>query len=115
MANKAAEVDYRELLEQERSSLGRQLDELGFDGSAINGLAYDSNFADSSHATAEREEAETLAGQLRAALENVERALSRLDQGTYGICERCGQPIVPARLEAKPAVTTCIACAHLQR
>ncbi|MDA8073733.1 MAG: TraR/DksA C4-type zinc finger protein, partial [Actinomycetota bacterium] len=61
--------------------------------------------------TAERGEAEALAGQLRDALAEVEAAIARLEKGTYGTCERCGQPISPARLEAKPAARRCIACA----
>jgi len=41
----------------------------------------------------------------------VEAAIARLAEGTYGLCEVCGQPIPPARLEAMPAARRCIACA----
>ena len=75
------------------------------------GLSYDANFADSSQVTAERSEAETLALQLRDALAEVEHALDKLGQDRYGLCESCGKPIAPARLEAKPAARTCIDCA----
>jgi DnaK suppressor protein len=111
----APAVDYRALLEEERASLEHQLGELGFGGVSGTGLSYDSNFADSSQVTAERGEAEALAGELRSALADVERAIVRFDHGAFGVCERCGQAIAPARLEAKPAVTTCIACASIQR
>jgi DnaK suppressor protein len=47
----------------------------------------------------------------RARLANIDAALARLRDGSYGICERCGEPIAPERLEAMPAVRTCIACA----
>ena len=104
-----ADVDYRALLDAERADLRAQLAELGF-GEA-GGLKYDSNFADTSQVTAERGEAEALAGQLRDALGEVEAAIARLEKGTYGRCERCGQQIAPARLEAKPAARRCIACA----
>jgi DnaK suppressor protein len=110
-----AVVDYRALLEQERSSLAHQLDELGFGGVGGTGLSYDSNFADSSQVTAERGEAATLATELRSALLDVEKAIVRYEQGIFGVCARCGQVISPARLEAKPAVTTCIACASRPR
>jgi RNA polymerase-binding transcription factor DksA len=106
---------YKALLEQERSTLARQLAELGFGGASDTGLAYDANFADSSQVTAERSEAEALASELRSSLAEVERALERVEAGTYGTCLRCGKPIAPARLEAKPAVTTCISCASLPR
>jgi RNA polymerase-binding transcription factor DksA len=104
-----ADVDFRALLEAERADLRAQLAELGF-GEA-GGLKYDSNFADTSQVTAERGEAEALAGELRDALAEVEAAIARLADGTYGRCEQCGQPIAPARLEAKPAARRCIACA----
>ena len=104
-----AQVDYRQLLEEERTDLRRQLAELGFgDGG---GLSYDHNFADTSQVSAERSEAAALAGQLQDALAEVEAALGRLDEGTYGRCEACGKPIVDARLEAKPAARRCITCA----
>jgi DnaK suppressor protein len=102
-------VDYAQLLAEEQASLRRQLAELGFGESGA--LKYDPNFADSSQVTAERGEAEALAGELNEALAEVEAALRRLADGTYGLCERCGQPISPARLEAMPAARLCISCA----
>ncbi len=112
MANDAA-VDYRALLEEERQSLEQQLREIGFGDNGS--LEYDSNFADSSQVTAERGEAEALAAQLREALDAVRMALKKLDGGTYGVCARCGKPIAPARLEAKPASAYCIDCASVAR
>ncbi|HEX4540408.1 MAG TPA: TraR/DksA C4-type zinc finger protein [Acidimicrobiales bacterium] len=109
MSNDAPTVDYRALLEEERAQLRDKLAELGFgDGG---GLSYDANFADSSQVTAERGEAETLALQLREALAEVEHALDKLSQDTYGRCESCGKPIAAARLEAMPAARLCIDCA----
>lgn len=102
-------VDFAALLEHEREDLRAQLAELGFGDEG--GLKYDSNFADTSQVTAERGEAEALAGQLRDALAEVEAAIERLAEGTYGTCERCREPIGSARLEAKPAARRCIACA----
>jgi RNA polymerase-binding transcription factor DksA len=74
-------------------------------------LAFDHNFADSSQVTAERGEVEALAKSLQETLAEVQDALNRFDSGTYGRCERCGQDIAPARLEAKPAARLCIECA----
>ncbi len=107
MANDAPSVDARVALEHEREELRHKLAELGFgDG----GLTYDANFADSSQVTAERGEAEALAASLRETLDEVERALVKLDAGTYGTCEGCGKAINAARLEAMPAARTCIEC-----
>jgi DnaK suppressor protein len=106
----ATTSDLRDLLIEERSDLLSKLAELGaVDGSA--GLTYDSNFADSSQVTAERSEAEALVASLRETLEEVEEAIGKLEEGTYGRCEGCGQQIPPLRLEAKPAARYCIDCA----
>lgn len=40
----------------------------------------------------------------------VRAAISRIDEGRYGICLTCGKPIAPARLATKPEATRCIAC-----
>ena len=109
MASDAPSVNLRAHLEQEREVLVNQLAELGFGDAG--GLHYDSNFADSSQVTAERGEAEALASSLRETLNEVEHALEKIDAGNYGVCEGCGQPINPARLEAKPAARLCIDCA----
>ena len=62
----------------------------------------------------EREHAAALARQARQHLADIDAALARLDAGRYGTCERCGGPIGPARLAARPAAATCIACAGLR-
>lgn len=102
----APTIDYRQLLEQERRQLQAELAELGFGDDG--GLHYYPNFADSSQVTAERGEAEVLAGQLRESLDEVAGAIARLEEGSYGRCEVCGEPINPARLEAMPATRFCI-------
>jgi len=103
----APATDYRRLLESERGQLQGELSELGFDDGRT-GLDYDANFADTSQVTAERGEAEALAGQLKERLEEVAAAIRRLDDGSYGTCEVCGVAISPARLEAMPASRFCI-------
>ncbi|CAM00294.1 TraR/DksA family transcriptional regulator [Saccharopolyspora erythraea NRRL 2338] len=63
----------------------------------------------------ERAQVQGLLADARRDLEALDRAAARLDDGTYGLCERCGSPIAPERLEALPATTTCIACATHRR
>jgi DnaK suppressor protein len=48
---------------------------------------------------------------LEAGLDRTERALAKLDEGTYGLCDNCGQPIAEKRLHAMPDVILCIECA----
>jgi DnaK suppressor protein len=51
------------------------------------------------------------ADALTATLTDLERALAKLDEGTYGVCDRCGATIPPERLEARPWTALCVACA----
>ena len=59
---------------------------------------------------AEREKNLSLLMALERKLESVNAALRAIDKGKYGICERCGQPIDPARLEVRPDATLCLTC-----
>ncbi len=52
---------------------------------------------------------------LESSVGRTERALAKLDEGTYGICDSCGEPIAPARLEAMPDVALCVTCAAAER
>ena len=54
-------------------------------------------------------------GSLESTLERTERALAKLDEGSYGMCDACGEPIAPARLEALPESVLCVGCAGAQR
>jgi DnaK suppressor protein len=51
------------------------------------------------------------ARELEASLADVERALEKIDDGTYGRCDTCGETIAPARLEARPWSVRCVRCA----
>jgi len=97
---RAALTNERERLEAQIASL-----EPGHGGSPD----FDDNFADSGQVAAEQGENKVLAGQLRGELEEVERALAKLDDGTYGVCDTCGERIGDDRLEAIPTATHCIA------
>ena len=66
--------------------------------------------ADSGSKTAERDAATSLLRTLLDRREQAEMALQRLDEGGYGNCEGCAQPIPAARLEVFPSATTCVAC-----
>jgi len=57
-----------------------------------------------------REQEFALAVAIRTRMDQVERALERLDAGRYGTCERCSQEIPVARLAAFPSVTLCVGC-----
>ena len=102
----------RERLETERGEVRRQLDDLGArrDAEGIEDPELNEGFADAGQAAAERASLLTLVRSLRDTLSDVEQALARMDAGTYGTCERCGQPIDEERLEALPAARLCMTC-----
>ncbi|MEV5711579.1 TraR/DksA C4-type zinc finger protein [Actinoallomurus sp. NPDC052274] len=66
--------------------------------------------ADAGAKTFEREQAMALTYNARDLLAQNERAIVRIDQGTYGVCESCGQAIGKARLQAFPRATLCVRC-----
>jgi RNA polymerase-binding transcription factor DksA len=106
----------RALLEAERQQALRRLAALTGDFNEVVAASRDTN-ADDEHdpegATIafERSQASALVVLVEGHLAEVEAAIQRLDARAFGICERCGQPIAIARLEARPAARTCIGCA----
>lgn len=106
----------RTRLEAERERTTRRLARLRGDFTGIVEASRDAN-ADDEHdpegATIafERSQVDALVRQAEERLASVDRALDRLADGSYDVCERCGRPIDPARLEARPTAATCITCA----
>jgi DnaK suppressor protein len=104
-------ADLRGALEQQREELRREITELGADADSDD-VSFDADpgFSDRSHSTEERARTIAVVRALRSNLRDVERALAKLEAGTYGTCERCGLPIAPERLEAIPWALLCIDC-----
>jgi DnaK suppressor protein len=115
----AAELtELRDALEKERAELQSQLEEIETSTfsqaqSDLSGeMAFDDEYADAGTATFERERDLSLENNVRDLLQKIEKALTRMDEGTYGTCERCGKPIEKARLKALPYANLCIADAQ---
>ncbi|MEU8807977.1 TraR/DksA C4-type zinc finger protein [Streptomyces violaceoruber] len=70
--------------------------------------------ADTGSKNITREHELALAATAREVLSQTERALDRLDAGTYGLCENCGNPIGKARMQAFPRATLCVECKQKQ-
>jgi RNA polymerase-binding transcription factor DksA len=105
-----AAAGQREALTAERERVFNELETIGIDSGAN-----DSGFADSGQVTAERGEVDALVGSLRDTLSDIDDALAKIDNGSYGTCEQCGKPVGDARLEAMPAARLCITCASARR
>lgn len=94
---------------QLREDLADSVEE--FDGIVNDsGSAAGDDYADTGNKTQEREQEMFVAGQVRESIRQIEHALARIDAGTYGICEECGQAIGKERLEAFPRATLCMTC-----
>ncbi len=106
----------REQLETEYKRLTSELAQLQNNASSAEERREGSPFG-----KREEEATETLELEKRLALENrvrqematVEHALQKIKKGTYGLCDNCGQPIDPERLEALPQANLCMKCKAL--
>jgi len=61
----------------------------------------------------ERQHTAALLARARERIAEIDAAIGRLDDGTYGTCARCGQPVGEDRLAARPTAATCVRCARL--
>lgn len=107
---------FRPLLEQERERIVNQIahlhetnatsmeDELG----ELTGRGLDNHLGDMASVTFERELDEGLEEGAQQTLAQIEHAIAKLDDGTYGTCERCGREIGEERLRARPWAVLCI-------
>ena len=106
--------DLKERLLEERRDLQSQLDELEESTFATNQseltgeMGFDEEYADAGTATFERERDLSLVNNLRDLMERIGKALAKIDEGTYGLCDRCGKPIEKARLKALPYANLCL-------
>ena len=102
----------RDGLLEERAGLLEQVEDLDAEADVKNwrDAGFDDDPADSGSASFERETAQSLSNHARGLLTQIDEALRRMDAGTYGVCERCGAQIEPARLEAIPYATLCLEC-----
>jgi DnaK suppressor protein len=110
---------FRDLLLERRSRVANALNHLHEQNS--NSLedeteeeTYDNHLADSATATLNREIDYTLEENSEHVLSAIEEALSRIEEGTFGTCVRCGRAIAEERLEAIPYATRCIDCKRLE-
>lgn len=104
-------AELREALEEQRENLRKEIVGQGGDPDSDDAaIDVERNFADSAHSTAERARMLSVMKALRANLRWVNRALTKMDLGTYGTCERCGREIALERLEALPWAILCIDC-----
>ena len=113
MIDEAKVGELRAALEEQRTNLRKEIEDQGGDPDSDDAsIDVERNFADSAHSTAERARLLSVMKALRANLRWVNRALTKMDLGTYGTCERCGSEIPIERLDALPWAILCVDCAR---
>lgn len=106
----------RRSLEDERTGLVGQASELDVEADITQwrDAGLDGDPADGGSAAFERGRAQSLANHARRLVAQIDDALRRIEQGTYGACQRCGEPIEFARLETIPYAQYCLDCKRLE-
>jgi len=111
MVEKEAIKGIRARLEQERASLQSDIESLAAENQAQqDDYGVGNHVADDATEVFTRERNLALRGNAQDLLAQVDTALVRLDEGTYGICARCSREIAPERLDALPYAIYCITC-----
>jgi DnaK suppressor protein len=114
-ADKFLEAQHKTLLE-ERETYTRHASERRAEAEQLaadrepGDVQFDEESGQGDSMNVERERDLALSAQAMAAVEDIDKALAKIDAGTYGICERCGQPIPKERLKALPYAALCVAC-----
>ena len=97
--------------ETARRLAGLERDFAGLVESASQANADDEHDPEGATLAFERQHLAALIDQARQRLSGIDAALSRIEDGSYGRCERCGGPVGAPRLAARPDATTCVRCA----
>lgn len=100
--------ELRRGLEEELFRLRQELAQLG--AQAPEGIGYHDHMADDATDAMDQTMQATLRRRLEIRIREVEAALKRMEEGTYGICVTCGRPIDVARLKAIPFAALCLEC-----
>lgn len=100
----------KQALLEEQAQLKEQLQQLEAEAARYESIGYSNHMADDGTDAFDQAVGVTLKRKVEASLEEVARALAKLEDGTYGLCESCGARIDRARLEALPRVQYCLEC-----
>ncbi|HEV3353065.1 MAG TPA: TraR/DksA C4-type zinc finger protein [Acidimicrobiales bacterium] len=109
-------AEQRELLMTERATYTQQAETLKAEADQLaedmepGDIQFDEESGEGGTMNVERERDLALSAQAQAAVEEIDKALAKIADGTYGYCEQCGQPIPKARLKALPYAALCVAC-----
>ncbi len=101
----------RRALSSRRDELESELARLTTPPTEGAAVSFGKRIGDGTTEAVERLSTTATAKSIATSLADVNRALAKLDEDTYGLCDLCRRPIAPARLEALPAASLCVDCA----
>jgi DnaK suppressor protein len=106
------QAEIEQLLRTRLAEVQAQLAELAKPPEAGAGIGFGKRIGDGTNEAISRRNEIGVGNSLLVTEEKLERALAKLDDGSYGRCDNCGGPIAPARIEAAPESVLCIDCAR---
>ena len=104
--------DVRQTLLEKREDLLARMAGISAAPSDVGGISFGKRVGDGTSIAVERLTQVAAHEQMLSQLAEVERALAKLDEGSYGTCDVCGGEIPPGRLEVHPWAVRCVACAQ---
>jgi DnaK suppressor protein len=105
-------TEVEQLLRERLDEVQRRLAELAKAPEPGAGIGFGKRIGDGTNEAISRRNDIGVGNSLLVTEEKLERALAKLDEGSYGRCDRCGGPIAPGRLEVAPESALCIDCAR---
>ena len=106
------QVEIEQLLRARLDEIQARLAELARPPEAGSGIGFGKRIGDGTSEAISRRNDIGVGNSLLVTEEKLQRALAKLEEGSYGRCDRCGGPIAPARLDAAPESVLCIDCAR---
>ena len=98
------------LLLARRAELTAELDRLTAPREPGSAISFGKRIGDGTTEAVERIATTATAHSIAGSIKDLDRAIAKIEDGTYGYCDRCGDPIPAARLEAMPASAHCVTC-----
>ncbi len=105
-------TDAQKVLEKERTRLTQELESYtdSSPGGGDRAMSSYNKKIEAAGQLSEYERSQALSQRLKTQLAEVEHALEKIERGTYGLCDVCGQTIAPDRLKALPQTSYCLSC-----
>lgn len=103
--------DVQTQLVRRRQELTSELDRLTEPPTEGAAVSFGKRVGDGTTEAVERLATTATARSIALSIKDIDRALEKIDEDTYGFCDSCGEEIPSARLEARPATSLCVSCA----